>query len=116
MPDLLKIALPAVKASIIVQLFATGLGSTWADAAYLFRQPRLLLNSILARNVGSPLVAIALIRAFSLTDAVAIAIGVLSVTPVPPLAPKAQIKAGARADYAVGLLVSHAALAIVIVP
>jgi bile acid:Na+ symporter, BASS family len=116
MQELFKIALLAVKISIMVQLFAIGLGATWTDATYLFRQPKLLLNSVLARNVAVPLVAIALIRAFSLTGPIAIAMGVLSITPVPPLVPKAQLKAGARAEYVLGLLTSQAVLAIVLVP
>ncbi len=90
MPDLLKIALLAIKSGIIV--------------------------SILAGRVVIPLVAIALTRSFPLSTPVAIAIGVLSVTPAPPLAPTAQVKAGAGADYVVGLLASQTVVAMVLVP
>lgn len=34
-----------LKVSIILQVFAIGLGTTWHDATYLFRQPRLLSHS-----------------------------------------------------------------------
>ena len=40
----------------------------------------------------------------------------LAVTPVPPLLPKSELNAGARSEYVLGLLVSQAVLAIVLVP
>jgi BASS family bile acid:Na+ symporter len=102
--------------SVAVQVFAIGLGTSWEDATYLFRHPKLLSNSILARNVAMPILAILLIKSFPLHGAIAIALGVLAVTPVPPLLPKSQLKSGARAEYVLGLLVSQAVLAIALVP
>jgi bile acid:Na+ symporter, BASS family len=116
MQELFQIAGLALKISIIVQVFAIGLGTTWHDATYLFRQPRLLLNSILARNVAMPIIAILLIKTMSFKGPVAITLAVLAVTPVPPLLPKSQLKAGARLEYVLGLLVSQTVLAIIIVP
>ena len=110
------LAVLALKISIPLQVFATGLGAAWGDAVYLFRRPRLLANSILARNVAVPIVAILLIRTFPFHVAIAITLGVLAVTPVPPLLPRSQIKAGAHAGYVLGLLVSQSLLAIVLVP
>ncbi len=106
----------ALKISILIQVLAIGLGATWQDTIYLFRRPRLLANSILARNVAMPLIAILLIKTFSFHVAVAITIGVLAVTPVPPLLPRSQLKAGGRSEYVLGLLVSQAILAVVLVP
>ena len=105
-----------MQVSVIAQVFAIGLGTTWQDATYLFRRPRLLVNSILARNVAVPVIAVLLIKAFSFHVAIAITLGVLAVTPVPPLLPKSQLKAGARSEYVLGLLVSQSPLAIVLVP
>ena len=105
-----------LRISIIAQVFATGLGTTLREATYLFRQPRRLLNSILARNVAVPIIAVLLIKSFSLHVAASLAIGILAVTPVPPLLPKSQLKAGGRSNYVLGLLVSQAVLAIVLVP
>ena len=64
---------------------------------------------------GSAVIAI-LIKAFSFHLAIAITLGVMAVTPVPPLLPKSQLKAGARSEYMLGLLVSQALLAIILVP
>jgi BASS family bile acid:Na+ symporter len=116
MQNWFKLATLALQISIVAQVFAIGLGTTWWDAMYLFRCPRLLWKSILARNVAVPVIAILLIKAFSFHIAIAITLGVLAVTPVPPLLPKSQLKSGARSEYVLGLLVSQALLAIVLVP
>ena len=99
-----------------MQVFAIGLGAAWEDAVYLFRSPRLLANSVLARNVAVPIIAVLLIKTIPFQVAVAITIGVLAVTPVPPLLPKSEIKMGAHSNYVLGLLVSQALLSIVLVP
>jgi BASS family bile acid:Na+ symporter len=109
-------SLVILQISIMAQVFAIGLGATWDDATYLFRRPKLLWNSILARNVVLPFLAVVLIKLFSFHIAIAITLGVLAVTPVPPLLPKSQLKGGGRSEYVVGLLVSQALLAIVLVP
>ena len=116
MQNWLKLAALALQISIIAQVFATGLGTNWWDAMYLFRRPRLLWKSILARNVAVPVIAILLIKAFSFHLAIAITLGVLAVTPVPPLLPKSQLQSGGRSEYVLGLLVSQALLAIILVP
>jgi BASS family bile acid:Na+ symporter len=109
-------AVLALRVSIPVQVFAIGLRGGWSDAVYLFRRPRLLASSVLARNVAVPILAILLIKAFPFDVAVAITLGVLAVTPVPPLLPRSQMKAGAHSSYVLGLLVSQSLLAIVLVP
>jgi BASS family bile acid:Na+ symporter len=116
MHDWFRMAPLILQISVMVQVFAIGLGSSWQQAMFLFRRPKLLANSILARNVVMPIVAIMLIKAFSFHVAVAITLGVLAVTPVPPLLPRSQLKGGERAEYVLGLLVSQAVLAIVLVP
>jgi BASS family bile acid:Na+ symporter len=116
MHEWFKLAVLALKVSVLIQVFALGLETTWRDATYFFRSPRLLVNSVLARNVAVPVIAILLIKAFSFHVAVAITLGVLAVTPVPPLLPKSQLQAGCRSEYVLGLLVSQSLLAIVLVP
>ena len=106
----------ALKVSIPLQVFAIGLGAGWRDAVYLFRRHRLLAYSVLARNLAVPVIAILLIKTFPFHIAVAITLGLLAVTPVPPLLPRSQIKAGAHSSYVLGLLVSQSLLAIVLVP
>jgi len=105
-----------IQASIMLVVFAIGLETTWTNAIFLFRQPKLLIKSLLARNLAMPLVAILLVKVFPVHPAVKGAIVLLSVTPIPPVLPNALLKAGARASYVCGLLVSHSVLAIVLVP
>jgi bile acid:Na+ symporter, BASS family len=116
MPQWFALAVLALKVSIPMQVFAIGLGSDWRDAVYLFRRPRLLARSILARNFIVPIVAVVLIKTFPFHVAVAITLGVLAVTPVPPLLPRSQIKGGRHSSYVLGLLVSQSLLAILLVP
>src|SRR5215831_12452198 len=108
------VAAVCLKVSIFLQVLAIGFATTWQDATYLFRRPQLLLNSILARNVAIPLVAVLLLQVFSLNNAITITLTVLAVTPVPPLLRRAQLKAGCSSAYVLGLLVSQAVLAMVL--
>jgi bile acid:Na+ symporter, BASS family len=105
-----------VRASIGLIVFGLALTASPQDALYLLRRPGQLGRSLLAMNVIMPLFAAALAAAFDLNPAVKIALITLAVSPVPPVLPKKQLKAGGRASYAVGLLVAAALLAIVFVP
>jgi BASS family bile acid:Na+ symporter len=67
-------------------------------------------------NVVMPLVAALLVVAFDLPLAVKIALVALALSPVPPILPKKELKAGGDATYAIGLLVAIAVFAIVTVP
>jgi BASS family bile acid:Na+ symporter len=106
----------AIKASILLTVLAIGLNANWRDATYLFRRPSLLLRSLLAMNVLMPLVAALLAVTFNLPTAVKVALVALAISPVPPILPKKQMKAGGDESYAIGLLVAIAVLSIVIVP
>jgi BASS family bile acid:Na+ symporter len=116
MQEWFALGILALKISIPMQVFAIGLGATWDDAVYLFRRPGLLAKSILARNIAVPIIAVLLIKTFPFYAAIAITLGVLAVTPAPPLLPKSQLKGGPHSSYVLGLLVSQSLLAIVLVP
>jgi BASS family bile acid:Na+ symporter len=106
----------ALKTSILMTVFGLALNATIDDALYLFRRPSELVRSLLSMNVIMPLFAAALAAAFNLHLAVEIALITLAVSPVPPILPKKELKAGGHASYAIGLLVAAAVLAIVFVP
>jgi BASS family bile acid:Na+ symporter len=106
----------ALNVSIFLLVFALGLQSSQRDATYVFRHPRLLLRSLVSMSLVMPAFAI-LVAAFTdLHPTIKIAILALSLSPVPPILPKKQTKAGGTASYAVGLLFSAAILAIVLIP
>jgi BASS family bile acid:Na+ symporter len=106
----------ALQLSVMLIVLSIGMSATWSEAMFVFRKPALLWRSILARNVLVPLAAILMLKLFAFPLAVAITIAVLAATPVPPIVPNFLLKEGGRRCYVFGLLVSQAALAIVIVP
>jgi BASS family bile acid:Na+ symporter len=105
-----------VKTSIWLTVFAIGLGVVVEDVLYLCRRPALLLRSLFAMNVIMPLVAVALADAFDLNPPVKIALVALALSPVPPVLPKKQMKAGGTSAYALGLLVMAGLFSILFVP
>ncbi len=114
--DLASLLPLAIKASILLMVLAIGMNANWQDALYLFRHPWLLIRSLLSMSVIMPLVAAGLVVAFDLPLAVKIGLVALAVSPVPPILPKKELKAGGHASYAIGLLVAIGVLAIVTVP
>jgi len=114
--SLAALILLVVKASIFLTVFALGLEATVEDALYVLRRPAMLVRSLLAMNVIMPIVAVALALAFNFTPAVEIALLALALSPVPPLLPKKEFRAGAHSSYTIGLLVAITLLAIAIVP
>jgi BASS family bile acid:Na+ symporter len=114
--DLAALIVLVAKASIILIVFSLGLKATFEDVTYMLKQPGELVRSLLALNVIIPLVAAMLVAAFDLDPAVKIALVALAVSPVPPVLPGKQLKAGRSQSYVLGLLVTEAVLAIVLVP
>jgi bile acid:Na+ symporter, BASS family len=109
--------IPAVlKGSIFVGVFALGLEAGWKSAGSLFRRPGDLLRSVVALYLVMPILALALATRFELQLPVKIALLALSVSPIPPLLPKKELKAGGSKEYTIGLLMAAAILAVVVVP
>jgi bile acid:Na+ symporter, BASS family len=67
-------------------------------------------------NVVMPVFAVVLIAALDLYPDVKIAIAALSVSPLPPVLPKKELKSGGKESYTIGLLAAPALLSIVFVP
>jgi BASS family bile acid:Na+ symporter len=112
--DLIRVG---VKASIVITVFAVGLKASTQDAIYLFKRPGLLVRSVLSMSIVMPMFVAVLVSAFNfLHPAVKIALGALSVGPVPPVLPKKVRKAGGTGSYTIGLLVAAGLFAIVLVP
>jgi len=111
-----SLILLALKASIVLSVFAIGLVSRVDDSLFLLRRPKLLLRSVVAINVVMPIVAAAMAWIFDLPEAVEMSLVALAVSPVPPVLPKKQVKAHGEPSYAIGLLVGAALVAILFVP
>ena len=107
----------SMKGSIILSVLALGLEASLKDVTGLLRKPQRLLRALIPIYVIMPLVAGILIFLFShIHPAVKIALFALSVSPIPPLLPKKQLKTGATESYVIGLLVAISLLAIAVVP
>ena len=105
-----------MKASIMMSVLAIGLGTTLAEASYLFRHPRRLLHSVISMDVIMPLFAIAAALLLPLAGPVKLALIALSVSPVPAGFAKKAMKMGGTEAYVIGLLVAAAIIAVVFVP
>ena len=106
----------ALQTSIVLTVFGFGLQTTLADLQYLVRRPGLLVRSLVSMFVVMPIVAVVLVRAFELRASFEIALIALAISPVPPLLPGKESKAGGESGYALGLMAVVAVLAIVVVP
>ncbi len=106
----------ALQASILLTVFGFGLQATWRDMQYLLRRPGLLARSLVSMFVVMPIVAVILVRVFELRPSLEVAIVMLAISPVPPLLPGKESKAGGHAAYGVGLMAIVSLLAIVVVP
>lgn len=114
--DPTHLILLAVQVSILLTVFAFGLKTTLDDLALLMRRPRLLIRSLLAVFVLMPIGAVLLARAFNFPRVTEIALIALSISPMPPLLPQKEIKAGGATSYALGLMAILALLAVITVP
>ncbi|MDM0110607.1 hypothetical protein QTI66_00515 [Variovorax sp. J22R133] len=105
-----------LQASVMVTVFAFGLEATVRDVMYVWRRPTRLLRALVAMFIIMPVVALGLSRALGVMDEVKIALVCLAISPIPPLLPKKQDKAGGSASFALGLMVTMAILAVAIIP
>ena len=106
----------ALQVSILLTVFGFGLQATFDDLLYLVRRPALLARSLVAMFVVMPLVALALVRVLELRPSFEIALVALAISPIPPLLPRKEGKAGGRAAYGLGLMALVSLLAIGVLP
>ena len=114
--DLKQIVILALQVSVVCTVFGFGLKTTTDDLSYLIRLPGLLLRSLLAVFVVMPVVAVLLSLLFDFEPTVERALIALAVSPVPPLLPQKESKAGGEGHYALGLMAIVAIMAMVVTP
>lgn len=111
-----EIIILALQASIFFTVFGFGLASSLDDLAYVLHRPALLGRSLLSMYVIVPLFAVATAALVDFHPAVKIAVVALALSPVPPLLPMRELKAGGTASFAFGLLFTAALLSVVVIP
>jgi len=102
--------------SIVLNVIALTMRAKAQDVVYLFQHWRLGLNAFASMFLVVPAVALVMALNFDLRPEVKIALLVLSLSPVPPLLPKKQHKAGGDDCYITGLLVAAALASLVVMP
>lgn len=114
--DMKQLVILALQASVISTVFGFGLGTTTGDLSYLVRRPGLLLRSLVSVFVVMPIVAVLLAQLFDFEPTAERALIALSVSPMPPLLPRKETKAGGDENYALGLMAILALAAMVVIP
>jgi BASS family bile acid:Na+ symporter len=105
----------ALQVSIVLTVFGFGLQTRGADVTAVLRQPSLLGRS-LGMFVVMPVVGIGLATTFVLRPSVEIILVALAISPIPPLLPGREQKAGAHSSFGLGLMMIAGLLSIAIVP
>lgn len=106
----------AIQASMALIMFCVALNASLQDVMNLLRNPWLLVRSLFAMNVIMPLFAVAIALLFELNPVIEIALIATALSPVPPILPNRQIKAGGTHSYIIGVLAVTALFSIVFVP
>jgi len=105
-----------IQASILGTVFCYGLQATWQDAVHLVRHRGLLVRSLLSMFVVMPIAAILIVNLLPLPRPTQIVLIALAISPIPPMLPKKEGKAGGQASYGLGLMITMGLLAIVLSP
>lgn len=114
--DTQQLIILALQGAILGTVFGYGLKATVDDLMHLVRRPLLLLRSVLSVLVIMPVLTVVMVKILDLRMATEAALVALAISPVPPLLPGKQTKAGGHASYAMGLLIVLALGSIVAIP
>jgi BASS family bile acid:Na+ symporter len=114
--DAKDLILLALKCAIAATVFTYGLQATRDDLLYIVQRPGLLLRSLVAVLVVMPLLVVACVYYLELPQPTAVVLIALAISPVPPLLPRKQKKAGGVAPFGLGLLVVLALVSVVTMP
>jgi BASS family bile acid:Na+ symporter len=114
--DFKHIILVALQVSVLATVFGFGLKATMDDLLYVVRRPGLLARSLLAVFVIMPLVVVTLVQLFAFRLPLEVALVALSLSPVPPILPQRELKAGGHVSFALGLLTVLSLVSLVAIP
>jgi BASS family bile acid:Na+ symporter len=114
--DTKQLILLALQVAIFATVFGFGLQAKLDDVAYVLRRPGLLLRSLLAMFVVMPMLVVIIVRVLELRVPVEVVLVVLAISPVPPLLPGKEMKAGGLPSYGLGLMLLFGLAAIALTP
>lgn len=114
--DAQQIILLVLQLAVLGTVLGFGLKARPADLLYLLHRPGLLARSLLAVLVVVPVLAVLLVKTIDMELPIRATLVALAISPVPPLLPRKQGKAGGAESYGLGLMILLALLAIVAIP
>jgi hypothetical protein len=114
--DLKQLVMLGLQVSIVCTVFGYGLKTTTAALLDVLGRPALLLRSVICVLAIVPALAFTLTRFFEIKHEVEVVLVALAISPVPPLLPLKEMKAGGRISYGLGLLALLALLSVVTIP
>jgi BASS family bile acid:Na+ symporter len=114
--NLQQLVMLVFQVSILLTVFGFGLRATADDLLYVVRRPRLLAQSLISMFVVMPVVAALIVVTVNLPRTTEIQLIALAISAVPPLLPGKENRAGGRTSYGLGLMLTIAALSLVIIP
>jgi len=106
----------ALSWAVRLMIFALGLRATWSDVTFLWRQPGLLIRSLLAMYIVIPVFAVAMVKLLDLPRTTEVAMLVIAISAGAPLVPRRLLQAGGDPRYVLSLAVTSSVLAIATVP
>lgn len=110
---ILKLVLVGAIWLIVISI---GLRARPVDALLLVRSPALGGRAMLAMFVAVPVFVLVMTAVLPLDRGVRAALLALAMSPMPPILPSKEIKAGGDADYAIGLQVLATVVSILVIP
>lgn len=114
--DTKQLIVLALQVAIIGTVFGLGLRATLDDLLYVVRRPGLLIRSVLAVLVVMPMLVVVFVKVFDLRTTVEVVLVALALSPVPPLLPRKEEKAGGLPSFGLGLMLVLALGAIAAIP
>src|SRR5688572_2015519 len=105
-----------IQLSIMLMVFGIGLSAGAAQVRPAVKDAGLLARSLLGMYIVVPLVAVFVALNFDLNRGVLLALLLLALSPVPPIMPGKQVRAGGSPGYVLGLLGVASLAAIIVVP
>jgi bile acid:Na+ symporter, BASS family len=102
--------------TLIAMMLAMGLNLTFEQVISIWRQPKLLIISLVSVLLVIPVVAVIIVKVFPLQEADTVAILLAAAVAGSGSAPKLAEKAGGNVVYAVSLMATLCILAIVTAP
>lgn len=102
--------------SVVLSVFSLAMRSRLHDLTYLLTHWRLGFGALLSMYVVVPAATIAMCLIFTFRAPVEIALIATAFSPMPPILPGSQLKAGGRPSYVAGLIVLTTIVAVIAAP